>query len=126
MWFSISVPCDSRYLETVHDLVARVAEQVGYDSPTSSGIAISIHAALQAVIGRVASAGQGAVFDFRFSTGDSRFDVAVRMSGCQGVPETALSTFWGDVSAGAMDRIEIERQDGACVCRMSKLLPPRG
>jgi hypothetical protein len=126
VWFSLSVPCDSRYLETVHDLVARVAEQVGYDSPTSSGIAISIHAALQAVVGRVASAGQGAVFDVRFSTGDMWFEVTIRMSGCQGVPETALSSYWGDVSAGAMDRVENERQDGTCVCRMSKHLPPRG
>jgi len=126
VWFSLSVPCDPRYLETVHDVVARIAEQVGFDSPTSSGIALSVHAAVQTVIGRMTPAGEGAAFDFRFTTGDSRFDIAVRLSGCEGMSDTALSSYWSHLSAGAMDRIEVERQDGSCVCRMSRRLPPRG
>ena len=126
MWFSLSVPGSSRYLETIHDLVARLAQQSGYPRPDASAIAASVRDSVTGALDRGAAPGGEGTLSLGLATHDTTFEVTMRFNGRSSAGDSAAVIPWGHVRPGAMDRVDVIEEGGACVCRMSKALPPQG
>lgn len=125
-FFRLRMPSDPRFVETVRDLVGRIADRSRYTPHEALEIGQAVEWAT--VYAVKVSASSNHDIDVRFETRNGALEISVRFA--EPHPGTR-GPMWLDEDeqqgrewlSRLMDHVEFSHEEGSMVCRMSRRLP---